>query len=105
MEPIERPVEEPVEDSPAARGAPRGLPRGRGCRPHHGGASTGVSLSLPPPELVQMDGSEDENVVLPCIITVFHTITYGTKGCILVVFWIKVAISWRKRVVWMYFLD
>ncbi len=57
----------------------------------------GGSLSQPPPELARMDGSEDEDVVLPRVRKVFYSITYATKGSSLAVLWMEIAISWRKN--------
>ncbi len=55
-----------------------------------------IALSQPPPELALMDRSEDEDMVLPSITKIFHTIINGTKGFSLYVLWMEVAISWRK---------
>jgi hypothetical protein len=61
--------------SPAAHGTSRGRPRGRGLAGGNHGA--GGSLSQPPLELRHMDGSEDEDMILPRASKVFHSIAYG----------------------------
>jgi hypothetical protein len=68
-------------------------------------ACSGGVLVLATSRLALMNGLEDEDMVLPRVSKVFHSITYGTKGCSLAVLWTDVAISWRKSLEFACFLD
>ncbi len=67
--------------------------------------SRGGSLSQPPQEFARMDGLEDEDMVLPRVSKLFHSVTYGTKGCSLVFYEWKLHFHGGKACSFVCFMD
>jgi hypothetical protein len=56
-------------------------------------------------KLTWIDKSKDDEVVLPRVCKVFHTISYGSNGLSLAGLWVEIAILWTKSVQFGSFMD